>query len=169
MENNIETKLTFKDKLSNIFIVHKIKIIILLFIFALFVITSVFIQKKNEKNNNLIAEKFIQAGINLSLNKREEASKLFDEIILSKNKFYSVLAFNSIIEKQLIKNEDRILNYFNILENLDLNEEELDLIIFKKSLYFLKTSKKTEGKKLLENLIKKDSKFKFLAEEIITN
>jgi len=141
----------------------------LLFIFALFVITSVFIQKKNEKNNNLIAEKFIQAGINLSLNKREEASKLFDEIILSKNKFYSVLAFNSIIEKQLIKNEDRILNYFNILENLDLNEEELDLIIFKKSLYFLKTSKKTEGKKLLENLIKKDSKFKFLAEEIITN
>ena len=34
---------------------------------------------------------------------------------------------------------------------------------------FQKTSKNKEGKMLLENLIKKDSRFKFLAEEVITN
>lgn len=169
MEQNIENKLTFKDKLNNIFNDHKIKIIILLLIIVILAITSAFIQKKNEKNNNLIAEKFIQAGINLSLNKKEDARKIFNEIILSKNKFYAILAFNSIIEKKLVKNEDTILRYFNILENLDLNDEEIDLIIFKKALYLFKTSKQEEGKKLLDNLIKKDSKLKLLAKEIIIN
>ncbi len=100
MEQKIETKLTFKDKLSNLYNVHKVKIIILLLTFIIILITSIFIQQKNKKNNDIIAEKYIQAGLNLSLNKKDDAKKLFDEIILSKNKFYSILALNSIIEKK---------------------------------------------------------------------
>jgi hypothetical protein len=65
MEQKIEPKLTFKDKLSNLYNVHKIKIIILLFTFIIVLITSIFIQQKNKKYNNLIAEKYIQAGLNL--------------------------------------------------------------------------------------------------------
>ena len=169
MEKKIETKLTFKDKLNNLYNVHKVKIIILLLTFIIILITSIFIQQKNKKNNNLIGEKYIQAGLNLSLNKKDEAQKLFDEIILSKNKFYSILALNSIIEKKLIDDDVQILKYFDALENIDFNDEVSDLLIFKKALYLLKTSKNEEGKKLLENLIKKDSRFKFLAEEVITN
>ena len=169
MEQKIETKLTFKDKLSNLYNVHKFKIIILLLTFIIVMITSIFIQQKNEKNNNLIAEKYIQAGLNLSLNKKDEAKKLFDEIILSKNKFYSILALNSIIEKKIIDNDVQILKYFDVLENINFDDEASDLIIFKKALYLLKTSKSVEGKKLLENLIKKDSRFKLLAEEVIAN
>ena len=169
MEQKIETKLTFKDKLSNLYDVHKAKIIILLLTFVIVLITSIFIQQKNKKNNNLIAEKYIQAGLNLSLNKKDEAKKLFDEIILSKNKFYSILALNSIIEKKLMDNDTQIQKYFDVLENLNFNEEVSDLLIFKKALYLLKTSEREDGKKLLENLIKKDSRFKFLAEEVITN
>ena len=155
MEQKIEPKLTFKDKLSNVYNVHKIKIIILLFTFITVLITSIFIQQKNKKYNNLIAEKYIQAGLNLSLNKKNEAKKLFDEIILSKNKFYSVLALNSIIEKKLIDNDIEILKYFETLENINFDNEVSDLLIFKKALYLLKTSKDKEGKMLLENLIKK--------------
>ena len=169
MEQKIETKLTFKDKLNNLYNVHKVKIIILLLTIIIVLITSTYIQQKNKKNNNLIGEKYIQAGLNLSLNKKNEAKKLFDEIILSKNKFYSVLALNSIIEKKLIDNDIEILKYFETLENINYDNEVSDLLIFKKALYLLKTSKNEEGKKLLENLIKKDSRFKFLAEEVITN
>ena len=169
MEQKIETKLTLKDKLNNLYNVHKVKIIILLLTFIIVLITSIFIQQKNKKNNNLIGEKYIQAGLNLSLNKKDEAQKLFDEIISSKNKFYSILALNSIIEKKLIDDDVKILKYFDALENIDFNDEVSDLLIFKKALYLLKTSKNEEGKKLLENLIKKDSRFKFLAEEVITN
>jgi hypothetical protein len=167
MEQKLETKLTIKEKLNNFYNIHKVKIFFLLFIFIIFLIVAIFIQKKNKKNNILIAEKYVQANINLSLNKNIEATDLFDEIILSKNKFYSSLALNSIIEKKLVDNQDQILKYFGILESLDLNKEELDLIIFKKALYLIKSSKHSEGKKLLEKLIKKESKFKIIAEKTI--
>ena len=117
-----------------------------------------------------MAEKYIQAVLNLSENKKEsEVKKLLNEIILSGNKFYSVLALNRIIEKNLFENDEKILEYFNILENYDFNEEEMDLLIFKKALFLLKTSKNLEGNNLLEGLIKKDSKFKDLAEETLLN
>ena len=122
---------------------------------------------KKEKNNILIAEKYVQAVLNLAQKKESEAKNLLDEIILSENKFYSVLALNKIIEKNLINKNEKILEYFNILENLDFNEDELDLLKFKKALFLIKISKNLEGNNLLERLIKKDSKFKKLAEESI--
>ena len=76
--------------------------------------------------------------MNLTQNKESEAKNLLDEIILSENKFYSVLALNRIIEKNLINKNEKILEYFNILENLDFNEDELDLLKFKKALFLLK-------------------------------
>ena len=169
MEQKLETKITFIDKISNFYRLHKIKIIFLLFVILIISISAIFIKQKKEKNNILIAEKYVQAVLNLSQNKETEAKNLLDEIILSENKFYSILALNRIIEKNLIENDEKILEYFNIVENFDLNEEDLDLLIYKKALFLLKTSKKKEGNELLEKLIKKDSKFKKLAEYSILN
>jgi len=169
MEQKLETKITFIDKINNFYRFHKIKIIFLLFVILIISITTIFIKQKNEKNNILIAEKYVQAVLNLSQNKEAEAKNLLDEIILSENKFYSILALNRIVEKNLIDNDEKILEYFSIVENFDLNEEDLDLLIYKKALFLLKTSKKKEGNELLEKLIKKDSKFKKLAEYSILN
>lgn len=167
MEQKLETKVTLKEKMTNFFQFHKVKIFISLCIILIISITTIFIQQKKEKNNILIAEKYIQAVLKLTQNKETEAKNLLDEIILSENKFYSVLALNKIIEKNLISKNEKILEYFNVLENLDFNEEELDLLKFKKALFLLKISKNLEGNNLLETLIKKDSKFKKLAEESI--
>ena len=169
MEQKLENKITFIDKINNFYRFHKIKIIFLLFVILIISITTIFIKQKNEKNNILIAEKYVQAVLNLSQNKEAEAKNLLDEIILSENKFYSILALNRIVEKNLIDNDEKILEYFSIVENFDLNEEDLDLLIYKKALFLLKTSKKKEGNELLEKLIKKDSKFKKLAEYSILN
>ena len=169
MEQKLETKVTLREKMINFLQFHKVKIFISLCIILIASITTIFIQQKKEKNNILIAEKYVQAVLNLSQKKESKAKNLLEEIILSGNKFYSVLALNRIIEKNLENKNEKILEYFNILENLDFNEDELDLLKFKKALFLLKISKNLEGNNLLERLIKKDSKFKKLAEESIFN
>ena len=56
-----------------------------------------------KKTRNLISEKYILAGIYLSSGEKEKSKKLFEEIILSDDKFYTSLALYSILEKKLEK------------------------------------------------------------------
>ena len=72
-----------------------------------------------------------------------------------------------IIEKNLVLDEQKILEYFSVLEKIKIPEDKKDLIIIKKALYFLKASKNDNGNKLLKEVINKNSKFKSLAEEIM--
>ena len=88
-----ETELEFKDKFNDLYNNHKVKIYIFI-IFLIILLLHLFIQQKNEKNV-LISEKYVQAGINISLDKNNEAKNILKKIILSENKFYSILALNS--------------------------------------------------------------------------
>jgi len=169
MEQKLESKIELKNKIINFYNLNKFKIYIFIFL-LLSIFTAVTLYKyNNQKKNILISEKYIEAGMNLANNKNENAKSLYEEIILSKNKFYSILSLNTIIEKDLINDEKKILNYFDILENMNFKEEKYDLIIFKKALFYIKISKKNEGINLLEKLISKNSNFKNLAEEITNN
>ena len=166
MDQNL-VKQDYRSKLIQFYNQNKIKLLSLL-IFLILILVSVFlINQNNKKNNELIAEKYVQAGIYITNKKEKEAKIILEEIILNKNKFYSILALNLIIEKNLIQEEDKILNYFEILENLDYSDEKLDLITFKKALFLMKVSKDEKGKELLDKLIKNKSKLKILAEEVI--
>tara|TARA_B100000963_G_scaffold32697_1_gene24289 strand:- start:1296 stop:1805 length:510 start_codon:yes stop_codon:yes gene_type:complete len=169
MEEKLETKITFKDKLIKFYQFNKVKIFFSFIVLVAIMISTIFVQQKKEHNNNLIAEKYIKADLNLSQDNKVEAKKLLIEIVLSENKFYSALALNKILEKNLIDDDEKILEYFNIVENLDFKEEELDLIIFKKALFLLKISKNSEGNKILKDLIKKNSVIKKLAEDSVLN
>ena len=167
METNLENKLSLKEKLLNFFNSNRLKIYIFLIILLAATVSVIIINKNNDKKNNIIAEKYIQAGIFLSLNKTKEAKLLYEEIILSKNNFYSILALNSILEKNLISDKEKILEYFSILKKLDYSEEKLDLIILKNALYLIKNNEDELGKKYLKELIEKESKLKIIAQEII--
>ena len=90
-----------------------------------------------------------------------------EEIILSKNKFYSILALNTIIEKNLILDHKKIIDYIVLAEDIIETNDQKELLLFKKGLYLIKNSKNLEGEKILKDLIKKNSQLKFLAEEII--
>ena len=93
---------------------------------------------------------------------------MYEEIIRSENKFYSILALNEILEKELISDKIKILNYFEIAMQVSKSHEQLDLINFKKALYLLKISNDKEANDILNNLIKKNSKLKTIAKEVIT-
>ena len=63
----------------------------------------------------MIADKYLKAGIFLSNNNKDDAKNLYEEVVLSKNKFYSILALNVIIEKDLVKDKEKILNFLKKL------------------------------------------------------
>ena len=166
---NTENKLDLKRQLINFWQKNKTKILIFGLILIIIVSLVIYFNYKNKNKNILIADKYVKAGLYLASNQKDNAKVLYEEIILSKNKFYSILALNTIVEKSLINDDKKILKYFEILESLDFQEEKQDLIIFKKALFYFKISKNNEGRNLLKKLIEKNSKFKSLAEEIKTN
>ena len=168
MQQSIENKTDIKNKILNFYNLNKIKIYTFFFILFIILISAAYLKYDSKKKNDLIAEKYIQAGIYIALNKKDEAKVLYEEIILSKNKFYSILSFNSILEKKLITDKKKILNYFKTLEEIISNEDQKDLIIFKKALYLIKTSDLEGGKKQLDKLRKKNSKLKSISDELIS-
>lgn len=166
MEQNTDHKIELKDKLFSIYNSHKKKINSLIVAFVIVAISITLLELNNKKKNSQIAEKYIEAGILLSSKKNEDAKELLKEIIYSKNKFYSILALNIILEKNLFSEKNEILKYFKIVEALKISQDQKDLIDFKKALYLIKISQNQEGSELLKKLIDKNSRLKFLIEDI---
>ncbi len=97
----------------------------------------------------------------------DQARIIYEEIINNDDKFYSILALNSILEKNLVNDKKLILDYFSKLENKNYPKETLDLIYLKKALYLIKIKDNEQGKKILNQLINQDSNLKDVAQEII--
>ena len=131
MELNVEKKIEFKDKLYLFYSENKLKIYIVIFIVISSVISINLFNINKEKKNELIAEKYIQAGLLSSSNNQEKSKKIYEEIILSENNFYSILSLNTILEENLINDKNKILEYFSIVEKLTKSNEQLDLIFLK--------------------------------------
>ncbi len=98
---------------------------------------------------------------------KDRSKKIYEDILKSNNSFYSTLALNNIIEKDLENNDEKILEYFDIIDKLQKNKEQKDLLKFKKALFLLKKLKTKEAKIILNELIESDSKIKNLAEDIL--
>ena len=167
MEDNLEQKLDFKKKLINFYNLNKFKVFTFLIIITIATILFLLLKINNQKKNIEISERYVEAGIYLSSNKLEEAKNIYEEIILSKNSFYSILALNNLIEKDLIEDKDKILYYFKILEKNISKKENKDLILFKKALFLINTLDSERGNDLLKDLINENSSLKNIAEELI--
>tara|TARA_B100000959_G_scaffold144932_1_gene152201 strand:- start:250 stop:750 length:501 start_codon:yes stop_codon:yes gene_type:complete len=164
MEN--EKKIDSLEKVENFLKKNKnIFLIILTLIIFIFIGFNYFNYYQNSKNEK-ISEKFVQAGIYLSLNKKEKSKKIYKEIVSSKNKFYSLLALNSIIDNDLEQNSEEVLELFNIVENTKAEKEQKNLVKLKKALYLIKISKDNEGEELLGEIISDNSIWKGIASEI---
>ena len=49
--------------------------------------------------------------------KKESSLNIYENIIMSKNNIYSILALNNILEESLTKDEKKIISLFNIVES----------------------------------------------------
>ena len=167
MENEIIDKRSFIEKSKDIFIKKKKILLFILFFTILFLSVIVFLNYSQKNKNEKISEQFIRAGIYLASNENEKSKLIYKDIIFSKNKFYSILALNNIIENDLEENSDEILKLFKTIENINLSSEKKDLIKLKKALYFKKISRDLDGNKLLEEIIADNSIWKETAIEIL--
>ena len=108
MDQNEDKNFEFKNKLIFFLKANRNK---LLFLFSLIFILISFIIINGiyeDKKNNYISEKYIKASLMISSNENEKAKAILDEIILSENKFYSILALNILLEKNLEKDKNKI-------------------------------------------------------------
>ena len=168
MDQSLNKKIEFKDRIASFYTNNKFKVYLFIGILVTSIILLFFVNINKEKNNNLVAEKYIQAEQHLSSNENEKARNIYEQIILSENKFYSILALNNIIEKNLEKDDNKILEYFMLVEKIVSSKDQKDLITFKKALFLIKILKEERGKTLLKNLIEQNSRLKPLAQEILS-
>ena len=165
MENKIKENFNI-EYLIGIF-KNNIKLILgILFLVSFILLGRIYYDYKQNVKHKQISEKYIQAGIILASKNREKSKNIYKEIILSENKFYSILSLNNIIENNLEENNNEILKFFEILENLNLNKEEKNLIKLKKAIFLISISREQDGKKLLKEIISDDSLWKESALEI---
>ncbi len=169
MEENIEKKRELKSKLIHFFDKNKFKFFILISLIVIAIFALSLFQINVKKKNSLIAEKYIQAGIYLANKKNADATLIFEEIIESKNKFYSILSLNTILEKKLLTDKEKILQLFEKTEKIIETKDQRDLIKFKKALFLINNSEFEKGKKILQDIASSKSDLKFLAEEILSN
>ena len=166
MENEIIDKNNLIEKSVNILKKKKKLLFSILFIIIAILSVIIFLNYYQNNQNEKISEQYIKAGIHLSSKDNEKSKLIYKEIIFSKNKFYSILALNNIIENNLEENSDEILKLFEIIENINITTEQRNLVKLKKALYFKKISRDTEGNKLLEEIIADNSIWKEAAMEI---
>ena len=167
MEQNIDSKIDFKSRVINFYKENKIKTQLFFLTILISLILIILLQAYYEKKNNQISELFINAGIFFTKDEKDRSKKIYEDILKSNNSFYSTLALNNIIEKDLENNDEKILEYFDIIDKLQKNKEQKDLLKFKKALFLLKKLKTKEAKIILNELIESDSKIKNLAEDIL--
>lgn len=168
MDTEIKDKIVLKDKLSDFYKNNKYKVYIIFLFITLAIVIAFFYKNNLEKKNKYIAENYITAGLFLESGNKEDSLKIYEKILDSGNNFYSLLALNIILEKNLISDQNKILNYFNYIEKQIKSKEQLDLIIFKKALYLLKNNNPKEANKLLKKLIHSKSKLSILAKEVMS-
>jgi len=166
MENEIIDKKDLIEKSVDILKKKKKLLFSILFIIIAILSVIIFLNYYQNNQNEKISEQYIKAGIHLSSKDNEKSKLIYKEIIFSKNKFYSILALNNIIENNLEENSDEILKLFEIIENINITTEQQNLVKLKKALYFKKISRDTDGNKLLKEIIADNSIWKEAAMEI---
>ena len=167
MEENFDKNLDLRNQLTNLYKENKKKIFTILFLIIVVFVVVISLNIYNKKQNSLVAEKYIQAGILLSMEENEKSKKIYEEIIKNQNEFYSSLALFTLVEKKLEADDSKVLEYFNLVEKVNTSEENKDLLKLKKALFLIKISKKQEGEEILQDLINKNSQLTKIAQEIL--
>ena len=169
MDQSAENNKEFKDKILNFYILNKLKIFFTILIIILVIFTFFFMKFSNEKKNIIIGEKYIEAGLYLASSDMSKAKAIYEEIIFSENNFYSILSLNTIIEKNLVSDKNKIIDYFKTLEKSITSKDQKDLIKLKKALFLFKESEIEAGNSLLKELIEENSNLKKIAQDLIVN
>jgi len=149
---------TRNEKIKNFFINNKKRITIVLSILILLLIGYFTYGEIKKKNKIKIADQYNSSKINFLSGKKIDIESKMVEIIYAKDKTYSPLALYFLLDNNLLNNKTEVNKYFDILINdVDLDKEIKNLIIYKKGLYNSETGSEEEILNIFKPLINKDN------------
>ena len=152
---------TRNEKIKNFFVNNKKRIIIVLSTLILLLLSYFAYDEIGKRNKIKIADKYNNSKINyFSGNKLNVENKMI-EIIKTKDKSYSPLALYFLLDNNIINSKEKINDLFDIIINeISLEEEIKNLIIYKKALYNSESASETDLLKILNPIINTDSVWK---------
>ena len=152
---------TRQEKIKNFFIKNKKYLIIILssiilIVFAYFAFTE--IQDRKIKN---LAEKYNNISINFNSTNKNDFKEELIEIINDKNSTYSPLALYFILDNDIEISNEEINKFFDVIINeVNLDKEIKNLIIYKKAMFNADFETENNLLKILNPIINSDSVWK---------
>ena len=126
---------TRKEKLKNFFIKYKKKIYFLMGLILLTIFSTFYYLDNVKKQKAEIANKFIKASVNYDKKKEAYYLKKFNEIIDTNDLTYAPLALFFLIDNKVLNSNEEINHLFDkVLNNVNLEKEIKNLVIYKKAL-----------------------------------
>ena len=149
------------EKLKNFLISKRKQLITSLILIILILITFFGYQEFKSSSKEKLADKFNTIVTNFETGKKENININLIEIINTKDKTYSPLAFFFLLDKDLITSSDEINSYFDLLINeVSLDKEIKNLTIYKKGLFNSDFVQENELLNILNPVIKSESIWK---------
>jgi predicted negative regulator of RcsB-dependent stress response len=152
---------TRNEKIKNFFIKNK-KILISLISFVVIMIFGFFIYQDLENKNKIkLAKKYNLASMNFNSGNTKNVQIQLIDIVMKKDKTYSPLALYFLIDNNIISENDKINSLFDtIINEVTLEEEIKNLLIYKKALYNSEFNSENELIKILNPIINSESIWK---------
>ena len=148
------------ENFKNFLISKKKQLISLLLLVILILISFFGYQEFNSRNKEKLANKFNKIVTDFE-NGQENINSNLIEIIKSKDKTYSPLAFFFLLDNDLISSNDEINSYFDLLiKDVALEKEIKNLTIYKKGLFNSDFAEENELLNILNPIIKSESMWK---------
>ncbi len=149
---------TRKEKFLIFFKENKKKLILFIFVLILLLISYFTLSELNDRKTIETADKYNKAIIAYEEGKLSNSKEVFEEIIKRKHKTYSVLAFYHLLDNNIISSNQEINLYFDfIINEINLDQEFKNLIIYKKALFNSEYVSENELIGLLNPVIKSES------------
>ena len=124
------------EKFKNFLISNRKQLITLLLIIVLLLISFFGYQEFNKRSKEKLANKFNQIVTNFENGKKQNINNNLIEVIKTKDKTYSPLAFFFLLDNDLISSNQEINSYFDFLINeISLDKEIKNLTTYKKGLF----------------------------------
>ena len=152
---------TRNEKIKNFFINYK-KLLISILVLLITLLISYFIfEEFNEKKKLKISDQYNEIVTEHSKDNKQITSNALVELVNKKDPTYSPLSLYFIIDNQLITEKSKVNKLFNVvIEDVSLQKEIKNLIIYKKALYNADDIGENELLKILNPIINSESVWK---------
>ena len=152
---------TRNEKIKKFFINYK-KLLISILVLVIALLISYFIfEEFNEKKKLKISDQYNQIVTEYSKDNQQITSNALVELVNKKDPTYSLLSLYFIIDNQLITEKLKVNKLFDVvIEDVSLQKEIKNLIIYKKALFNADDIGENELLKILNPIINSESVWK---------